>query len=251
MLRGVTVAREALPRVAATRLGAANVHDTATHQATVGGRHLRHHAGIEAGTGANLRQGLRIGEPVRSHERSGCFTAHRGVGAAAQARRGKVGGAHPQAALEAGVDLRGGAAPALCQPVRQADMVRVHVRHQHAQHRQAIKLSGHHLFPGGAGGVVGNAAIDRRPALQRAVGAFDLIAQQPQVDVVQGKGQRHAQPAHARRHRHGVAQGGQRVGPGVVRFLPKLVRIGNRWVHGVESGDSRSIDSRLSSVVNL
>ena len=61
---------------------------------------------------------------------------------------------------------------------------------------------------GGAGGIVGNAAVDHRAALQRPVGTVNVVAQQPEVDVVERERQRHAQPAHAGRHAHGVSQGG-------------------------------------------
>jgi hypothetical protein len=69
--------------------------------------------------------------------------------------------------------------------VRQADVVGVHVRDDDAQDRQAFELGGEHLLPLRLGLVAADAAVDHRPA----GAAVQLVAQQPQVDVVQREGQ--------------------------------------------------------------
>lgn len=56
--------------------------------------------------------------------------------------------------------------------------------------RFAVQASGKNLFPTRAGFIIGNAAVDDGPA--RA------IFQQPQIDMIERKGQLHAQPKHAR-----------------------------------------------------
>jgi hypothetical protein len=94
-------------------------------------------------------------------------------------------------------------------------MVGVHVRDQHAQQRQPIQLAVEHLLPAGAGVGVVDAAVHRRPA----VAAVDAVAQQPQVDVVQRKRQRHAQPAHAGRHLQRGARRGQLVAQRVAQRI--------------------------------
>ncbi|MCY1552667.1 hypothetical protein D9M68_890770 [compost metagenome] len=66
-----------------------------------------------------------------------------------------------------------------------------------------------------------DAAVDHRPALD----AVDRVAQQPEVDVVQRKGQPHADPAHAGRDFQCFAGGGQGVAQGVVEFAFEEVHV--------------------------
>ena len=66
----------------------------------------------------------------------------------------------------------------------------MHVRHDHAQHRQAVELVREDLVPCGARRVVGDATVDDGPAFAPVL----PVAQQPEVDVVELKWQGHAQP---------------------------------------------------------
>ena len=63
-------------------------------------------------------------------------------------------------------------------------VVRVAVRHQHPQHRQAAQMLGEDGFPRGPRGVARDAAVDHGPATLQTVGGLPLIFQQPQVDMV-------------------------------------------------------------------
>ena len=78
---------------------------------------------------------------------------------------------------------------------------------------QAVERLVEHLLPGGARFGVVDAGVDHRPA----VAAVDAVAQQPEVDVIQRKGQHHAQPLDARRDADGAALRRQLVGQGVVQ----------------------------------
>ena len=71
--------------------------------------------------------------------------------------------------------------PALAQPVRQTDVVGVHVGHDDAQYRQALKLAVKNLLPLFPGLIARNAAVDDAPACASVL----RVTQQPQVDVVQ------------------------------------------------------------------
>ncbi len=93
-----------------------------------------------------------------------------------------VGGANPEADL-----------PARAQPMRQPDVVRVHVGDDHAQHRQTLQFLRKQQFPLRPGFRGVNTAVHNAPA----GAAVNLVPQQPQVDVVQREGQSHADPFHA------------------------------------------------------
>ena len=121
--------------------------------------------------------------------------ADAGGAAAGDPCRVPVGRADPQRAVAPEH------APARRQPVGQPDVVRMHVGHDHAQHRQAAQVVCEHLLPGGAGGVVADAAVDDGPAFHRAVRALDPVAQEPEVDVVQREGAAASAPI-SRRGRH-------------------------------------------------
>ena len=87
----------------------------------------------------------------------------------------------------------------------QAHVVRVHVRDQHAQDRQALQRLRFDLLPSLSGGGVVDAAVHRRPAFLHHAGLRGMgqaVTQQPQVDVVEGKGQAHAQPENTWGHLH-------------------------------------------------
>jgi hypothetical protein len=132
------------------------------------------------------------------------------AGGAEHAGHVVVGGADPHRRL-----------PALAQPVRQPDVVGVHVGDDDAQDRQALQLGLEDLLPLRARLGVVDAAVDHRPAGHAVQG----VAQQPEVDVVERKGQPHADPAHAGRHFHGFAGLGQRVAQGVVEFAFEEVHV--------------------------
>jgi hypothetical protein len=97
------------------------------------------------------------------------------------------------------------------------------MRDQHAHDGQAIEFFGEDALPGLPRLVGGDAAIDHGPAALPALRGIDLIFQQPQVDVVQRKGQPHAQPAHAGRDLHGAAGVGQGIAEGVVELGFKCI----------------------------
>jgi hypothetical protein len=84
--------------------------------------------------------------------------------------------------------------------MRQAQVIGVHVGCDHAQHRQAVQTVGKHLAPLIAGLRVVQTAIDNGPALH----TINAVLQQPQVDVVQGKRQSHADPVHPLGHLQGL-----------------------------------------------
>ena len=123
------------------------------------------------------------------------------------AQRLVVGAADPQAAVVLG------RAPALAQPVRQPDVVGMHVGDQHAQHRQALQLLLEHLLPQRARFGPVDAAVHHGPAFA----ALKAVAQQPKVDVVERERQAHAQPFDARPQFDGAPRRGQLVTQRVVQ----------------------------------
>ena len=159
---------------------------------------------------------LRVGQAVRAEELRRRLAAEAGGALRRQARRVVVGRTDPQPARMLG------RAPALAQPVRQADVVRVHVRDQHAQDGQAFQRGGEHLLPLRLGFVPRDAAVDDGPALA----AVELVAQQPEVDVVQREGERHPDPAHAGRD----LERGAGFGEGVVQ---RVLQLGFEGIHAM------------------
>ena len=111
------------------------------------------------------------------------------------------------------------------QPVGQADVVGVHVRDDDAQDGQALELRGEDLLPLRAGFVARDAAVHDAPALDAAVGAVHLVAQEPDVDVVERERQTHADPADAGRHVDRFAGGRQPFVQGVVEFAFEEVHV--------------------------
>src|SRR6185312_1784091 len=92
----------------------------------------------------------------------------------------------------------------LAEPAGEPDMVRVIMRDDDARHRRA-ELVREDVLPEAFDDVAGNARVDDGPT--RAV------LDQPQIDMIEREGQRHAQPAHTRRDL-AAASGRRRLPPG-------------------------------------
>lgn len=206
VLGRVPVAGDAAPVVVA------DAQRQAVDQPAVLRRHRRHQARVVAGARTHLRHRVGVDQPMRGEERRRAVTAEAGGRLAADARRVVVGRADPQPRT-----------PALGQPVRQPDVVGVHVRDDHAQHRQRVEPLREHTLPGVARRVAGDAAVDDGPAFAAVVGA---VAQQPEVDVVERERQPHAHPTQPRRDLEHRAGRRHRVGQRVVQ--PVLVGVGHR-----------------------
>ena len=220
MLRGMAVTTDAAPVPALTVC--ANAQDFSVHQAAKVGGHLGHHARVVTGAGLDLFDGFRVGQAVRGEKPGGAVSAKARGALRAQACRVVIGGADPQTA-----DM-GGRGPALAKPVGQPDMVRMHVGRDDAQDRQAFQLGGKDGFPLRLGLLLADAAVHHRPALDfsaRSIRLVHLVAQQPQVDMVQCKRQRHAYPLDARRQLQAGAGLGKGVTQGVVELLFKVVHV--------------------------
>ena len=101
-------------------------------------------------------------------------------------------------------------------------MVGMHVGDDDPQYGQAFQLGFKNLLPLRPGLISGNAAVHYGPTLT----AIQLITQQPQVDVVQCKGQRHADPLDPRGHFHRCTRRWHVVAVGVVEFLFECVHVG-------------------------
>jgi len=98
-------------------------------------------------------------------------------------------------------------APPLGEPARVADVIRMEVRQHHARDRPAVELTREDPLPQRAHIVETDAGVHDGPAV--------AVGEQPQVDVVELKRQRHAQPHHAGGDfTHGAAGG--RIGPRIV-----------------------------------
>ena len=181
MFRCMPIAADAAP------VTSADANHLPVHHAPVLQWHRGNQGGKIAGAGLNLCHRFRAIQPVGSKELGSTFAPETGGTHAADPCHLVVGGADPQRALMsphacafaaalppegAGHGLgRPGAAPApsLAQPVRQTDVVWVHMRHDHPQNRQAFQFVGEDAFPGGLGLLVGNAAVHDAPALQLPV----------------------------------------------------------------------------------
>ena len=88
----------------------------------------------------------------------------------------------------------------------QAHVVGMHVGYQNPQNGQALQDVLFDLQPSFAGAGVVDAAVHSGPAFLHHPGLGGVrhtVTQQPQIDVVQGKRQTHAQPKNARRHLDG------------------------------------------------
>ena len=91
-----------------------------------------------------------------------------------------------------------GRLPALGEPAGKPDMVGMVMRDDDPPHRPAAEMLGKDLLPQPGRRRAGKAAIDDRPARP--------VFQQPQIDVVEREGQRHAQPQHAGGDRYRLAR---------------------------------------------
>ncbi len=96
---------------------------------------------------------------------------------------------------------------ALGQPSGVAHVVGMKVRDDHLRDRTATQVTGEDLLPQGADIGQAHAGVDDGPP--RAV------LEQPQVDVIELEGQRHAEPRHTGRDLDRRAEGG--------RFSPRIV----------------------------
>ena len=206
------VQRHVLRRVAVADVTApvvpADLQRVAVEQTAIRRRQLRHHVRVVVGARLDLRLRLLVSQAMGRHEPRGRLAADRGQATARHARGLVIGRADPQAHLSAN-DL-----PVLGEPMRQADVIGVHVGDDHAQHRQALEFVRENGLPRRAGRVVGDAAVDDAPALH----PVDPVAQQPQVDVVELERQQHAQPAYAGRNFDRRADLGQRLAEGVLQL---------------------------------
>ena len=96
----------------------------------------------------------------------------------------------------------------------------MHVRDQHPHDGQALQVMLFDLKPSFSRGLVVDAAVHRRPTFlqdTRLARVGQAVTQQPQVDVVQCKGQAHAQPQHARGDFHHAARPGELIVQWVVQ----------------------------------
>src|SRR5437899_7456815 len=88
------------------------------------------------------------------------------------------------------------------EPARVADVVRMEMRDEHATHGPAVEARREDALPQGARVVEPDTRVHDGPAV--------AVLEQPQVDVVELKRQRHTQPADAGRDDHDIGGGGRR-----------------------------------------
>ena len=188
--------------------------DLTFHQAAVGLWHLGHHLAVIKNPFIDLLLILWIVPAIGRKELLRANAAKVRGAMCRQGGRLVFGGAHEQGRVEF-----------LAQPVRQAHVVGMHVRHQHPQNGQALHGARKHLLPSGLCARVGDAAIYGGPAFANAGSGFFGIFKQPQIDVVQGKWQLHTKPQNAGRNFEGLAQGGQGLAQGKAqRFFARQGR---------------------------
>ena len=169
VLRRVAVADDHPPRPAA------DLEGVAVDEALIGGGQRRHAAGVGVAA-ARERGGAVVVEAVVAE-----MGDHRGdVVAGELVPQGVAAQVFALGHHHAGAGLVG-------QPLGEAQVIRVAVGDDDLRHRFAE--AGEDGFPGVAGGVEGVAGIDDRHAF--------AVLDQPQVDVVEGEGQRHADPRYA------------------------------------------------------
>jgi hypothetical protein len=80
----------------------------------------------------------------------------------------------------------------LGEPAGEAHVIGMEMGADEPRHRAAVERRRQQPLPQTLGLLVVDAGIDDRPA--------GAVVDQPEIDVVEREGQRHAQPAHARRH---------------------------------------------------
>ena len=163
-------------------------------------RRFSHDLAVRIASPGDPRHALRI-QPVLRKQFGGRIGAESG-----QCFVLRVGGqefrfGHPQRRTEA-----------LRQPAGVAEMIGMKMRHQYAHQSRTTNELGENPFPVRARVVQTDAAVHRGPSFS--------IAQQPEIDVVQCKRQRHAQPVQPRRNLADAAGHG--------RFRERVAhRIGN------------------------
>ena len=102
-------------------------------------------------------------------------------------------------------------------------MIGMHVGTDHAQHGQAFKLGVKDLLPLRFGFTTGDAAVHHGPTLQFTGCPYYLIANQPQIDVVERERQCHANPFDTGCDIKRLARQGQDIAQGVVQLHFKFV----------------------------
>ena len=210
---GLAVQRDVFRRVPKTAdtapLPRANGERVAVLHAPVLAGNRGHQLGKVIGPALDLLHRGGVVQPMLGKKGGGRVAPKTGRAVGANARHAVVGGADPEPCV-----------PALAQPVGQANVVGVHVRYHHAQNGQAFERIGKHLLPLLLGRVGADTAVHHRPARH----AVDLVAQQPQVDVVEHKGQAHAYPFDAWGHRKRAAGRRHVLTQGVVQPFFKFVQ---------------------------
>src|SRR6266705_512592 len=166
-------------------IAAADAMRLPVHQAPVAGGKAGHPAAI---IGAALLHQLELfsGESVAHEHRHRVVEAETRASLAHRVRGEILGLRHPEFG-----------AGALGQPRGETRVIGMMVRDDEAPDRAPRDASGEDALPQRARGVVADAAVDECPAL--------AIFEQPEVDVVERKRQRHAQPVHAGRDLQGLA----------------------------------------------
>ncbi len=116
-------------------------------------------------------------------------------------------GVEPEHAAEQPLGARGPelGVQLLRQPAGEAHVIGMEVGADQARRRPAVLAADahplEHLAPDRLALVALDAGVDQRPAL--------AVLEQPEIDVIEPVGQRHAQPMHARRHLQRLAGAGQ------------------------------------------
>ena len=101
----------------------------------------------------------------------------------------------------------------LDEPAGAAEVVGVVVRDDHAPHRAALERVDEMALPEVPRHLRAVARVDDGPAV--------AVLEQPQIDVVEREGQRHADPAHAGRHGDRLARCGDALAVGIGYFVVK------------------------------
>ena len=201
VLRRVTIAGNALP------CAAVDVDLVAIHDAVIDVGYGGHQGRVVAATAADMEQKFLISLSVQAVEVRTGFAAEAVPVFHGDAGDVVIGGADPQ-----------GRVPLLAEPAGQADMVGVHMGDDDAQNGQAFQFGGEDLLPLLARLGAIDAAVDDRPALAYLAMQIGLaITQQPEVDVIEGKRQGHADPLDAGGHFQSLGRTGQGIAEWVVK----------------------------------
>ena len=139
MFRRMAIAADAAPLVSFRPR--ADSDRFAIQQPHIAVGNARHQVGVVAGTGFDFFNGVGIRQAMRCKKQRCAFAAEPGGRLCADASHVVVRCAHPQPARI------GSRRPALAQPVRQANVVWMHVGADHPQDGHAFKLRGKNGFP--------------------------------------------------------------------------------------------------------